>query len=105
MKKSFSARIRQDRSTVPDMTRHLIGLPGFLHRLPLVPPDGADPDEYAAFVQSELGIGDPTAVGVLIQGHKVSLSLNPGALMWWYMTSEPEHPANEADTAWPMPAA
>lgn len=86
------------------MTRHFIGLPGFLHRLPLVPADGGA-DSDARRTTEDLRAGRSTTVRVMLQGRQVDLQLNPGALMWWYVTSEEEQPADEVDVSWPPPGS
>jgi hypothetical protein len=83
--------------------RHFIGLPGLLHRLPLIPPDGADADEYAQHLEGQLQAGTPATVRVTMQGHQVDLRVNPAALMWWYLASEPEQPVDAVDAQWPAP--
>jgi hypothetical protein len=94
-------------STVRSVTRHFIGLPGFLHRLPLVPPEGADSDGdwYARQVEGDLQAGRRAVVRVIMSGRQVDLQLNPAALMWWYLASEEEQAPSDIDTRWPAPSS
>jgi hypothetical protein len=87
------------------VTRYFIGLPGFLNRLPLLPPEGADASDYAKQVELELGAGRRTAVRVTLSGRQVDLQVNPAALMWWYLANEPERSSDELDAQWPAPAS
>lgn len=85
------------------MTRHFIGLPGFLNRLPLLAPGGVDPDDYAQQLRTDLRDGQRATVRVMMAGREVDLQLNPAALMWWYLTSEEEQ-TSDVDARWPAPS-
>jgi hypothetical protein len=82
------------------VTRQFIGLSGFPHRLPLVPPVGSDDDRewYWRQVQGDLQSGRPTVARVVMAGRQVDLQLNPAALAWWYITCEEDRAPAEVDS-------
>lgn len=79
---------------------HFLGLSGFPDQLPLVPPHDSDEDRdwYWRQIHGDLQSGRPTVARVEMSGRPVDLHLNPAALMWWYITSEPDAASSEIGT-------